>query len=498
MTRSAPAPAPTSGPSDEVGDALRRLPQQLGERLAARGLRLVTAESCTAGGVAYAVTQVAGSSAWFDRGFVTYSNEAKRDQLGVAAALLRAHGAVSEPVARAMALGALAASEATVAVAITGIAGPAGGSAEKPVGTVCFAWAIGGGAGDVPWTRTETRRFDGDRAAVRTQAIVAALAGLVDAVAATGARPAARAAERAAHPADPLFDPALRCERRPVDGIALNVRRAATPSARPPLLLLHGFPQTHAIWHRVAPRLAQRYTLVMPDLRGYGDSDRPSGPPDHSAYSKRAMARDAVELMRSLGFERFFVCGHDRGGRVAHRLALDHPQAVERLMLLDIAPTLTMYERTTMEFARLYYHWFFLIQPAPLPERLIACDPAGYLRAKLGGWGSGGTALFDPRALAEYERCFCAPGAVHAMCEDYRASATIDLEHDRADAGRRIGCDLRVLWGERGVVHRLFDPLADWRGRCSARVDGRALPCGHYLPEEVPDLLAAEIEDFFR
>jgi haloacetate dehalogenase len=495
VTRHAAGAPAGAGPTGDAGPALHRLAQQLGEALGARGLRLVTAESCTAGGVAYAVTQVAGSSAWFDRGFITYSDQAKRDLLGVPAALLRDHGAVSEPVARAMALGALAAGRAQVAVAITGIAGPGGGSPRKPVGTVCFAWAIGTDAGAT--ARTQTCRFDGDRAAVRTQAIVTALEGLIATVATQEDRGAGRAPARPSHPADALFDAALRCERLPVNGITVNVRRQATDTGRPPLLLLHGFPQTHAIWHRVAPRLAQRFTLVLPDLRGYGDSDRPAGPPDHSAYSKRAMARDAVELMRALGYERFFVCGHDRGARVAHRLALDHPRAVARLMLLDIAPTLTMYERTTMEFARLYYHWFFLIQPAPLPERLIACDPAGYLRAKLGGWGTHGLAIFDPRALAEYERCFAAPAAVHAMCEDYRAAATIDLAHDRADREARIGCDLRVLWGERGVVHRLFDPLADWRARCSARVDGRALPCGHYVAEEVPDLLCEQIEAFF-
>ena len=200
------------------------------------------------------------------------------------------------------------------------------------------------------------------------------------------------------------------------------------------------------------------------------------------------MARDMVELMRSLGHDHFHLCGHDRGGRVAHRLALDHPEVVERLMLLDIAPTRTMYERTTMDFARAYYHWFFLIQPAPLPERLIAAEPLFYLRAKLGGWGSGGTDLFDERALAEYERCFT-PAAIHAMCEDYRASASIDLEHDRADEDRRIECPLHVLWGERGVVHRLFSPLTDWRAKARGPVTGRATPGGHFIPEESPELL---------
>jgi haloacetate dehalogenase len=297
---------------------------------------------------------------------------------------------------------------------------------------------------------------------------------------------------------DSLFSNAFRRERRTANGISINVRHdVAHGDERPPLLLLHGFPQTHAIWHRVADRLRRRFALVLPDLRGYGDSDKPDGPPDHSAYSKRTMARDALELMRGFGVEHFFVCGHDRGARVAHRLALDAPQAVRALMLLDISPTLTMYERTTMEFARAYYHWFFLIQPEPLPERLIGADPKFYVRNKLGGWGSAGLEIFDARALAEYERCASDPRAIHAMCEDYRAAAGIDLDHDRADSAARIECPVRVLWGERGVVHRLFVPLEDWQGKAATRVTGRPVPGGHYIPEELPDLLAAEIEHFF-
>jgi haloacetate dehalogenase len=295
-----------------------------------------------------------------------------------------------------------------------------------------------------------------------------------------------------------LFPHGFRVERLSANGIVLNVCHDAAPGpARPPLLLLHGFPQTHAMWHKVAARLRERFTLVMPDLRGYGDSDKPLASPDHGAYSKRTMALDVLTLMRELGHEQFLVCGHDRGGRVAHRLALDHPRAVRKLVLLDISPTLTMYEGTTMELARRYYHWFFLIQPAPLPETLIGAAPSFYLRSKLGGWGSEGLAPFDPRALAEYERCFADAAAIHAMCEDYRAAATIDLAHDRADAARRIDCPLHVLWGERGVVHRLFEPLADWQAKCASEVTGRALPTGHYIAEEAPDLLVAELEAFF-
>ena len=282
-------------------------------------------------------------------------------------------------------------------------------------------------------------------------------------------------------------------ERRHVNGVDICFRQGGSG---PALLLLHGFPQTHAIWHRVAQRLAQRFRIVMPDLRGYGDSAKPPSDVDHAPYSKRAMARDMVELMHALGHERYFVCGHDRGGRVAHRLALDHPRDIMRLMVLDISPTRTMYERTTMEFARLYYHWFFLIQPAPLPETLIGAEPDFYLQAKLGAWSSSGASAFDPRALAEYQRCFT-PAAIHAMCEDYRAAAGIDLEHDRADEARRIECPVHVLWGERGVVHRLFTPLADWREKATGAVTGRTLPCGHFIPEEQPDVFVDEAAAFF-
>jgi haloacetate dehalogenase len=286
--------------------------------------------------------------------------------------------------------------------------------------------------------------------------------------------------------------------RLQIGSVGLNLRHnLGTAAGKPALLLLHGFPQTHAMWHKVAPMLAGDFALVLPDLRGYGDSAKPPSDATHVAYSKRAMAADNVALMRALGIERFGVCGHDRGGRVAHRMALDHPRAVERLMLLDISPTLTMYERTDMEFARAYYHWFFLIQPEPLPERLIGADPVFYLRKKLGGWGSHGLEPFDTRALAEYERCIGDPATIHAMCEDYRAAASIDMEHDRADAQARIACPLHVLWGERGVVHRLFSPIADWQAKASGTVTGRATPGGHYIAEETPELLAGEMLSFF-
>jgi haloacetate dehalogenase len=274
-----------------------------------------------------------------------------------------------------------------------------------------------------------------------------------------------------------------------------------------PLLLLHGFPQTHAIWERVAQRLADRFFLVMPDLRGYGDSSKLAGTADHTQASKRAMAADMLALMHALGHESFGLVGHDRGGRVAHRLALDHPQAVSRMAVLDIAPTLDMYAATDMAFASAYYHWFHLIQPAPLPERMIGGDALGYLHAKLGRWGAGATRPMQARAVAEYERCWCLPPqqpggllpTVHAACEDYRASAGIDLEHDRASRaeGRKIACDLLVLWGERGVVHRMFKPLALWQAQCAGQVSGRAVPAGHFIPEELPEDTADALGAFF-
>jgi haloacetate dehalogenase len=300
-----------------------------------------------------------------------------------------------------------------------------------------------------------------------------------------------RAAVRHA-PAPDLF-PGFRVERHAHQGVHIHAR---VGGSGPPVLLLHGFPQTHVMWHKVAPRLAAHYTLVLPDLRGYGDSEKPATTLDHAPYSKRAMAADMSALMRTLGHERFFLCGHDRGGRVAHRLALDTPESVAALMVLDISPTRTMYERTTMDFARDYYHWFFLIQPAPLPERLIGGDPLFYLRSKTGGWGSDGHSHFDPRAYAEYERCFT-PDAVHAMCEDYRAASSIDLVHDRADSERRIACPVRVLWGELGVVNRHFTPIADWQDKAALPVSGRAMPSGHYIAEQLPELLSTEIQEFF-
>lgn len=283
-----------------------------------------------------------------------------------------------------------------------------------------------------------------------------------------------------------------------VPGGHLQVRTGGRRD-KPALLLLHGFPQTHAMWHRVARALQGDFFLVLPDLRGYGDSMKPPGEPDHANYSKRVMARDMVELMLALQQPEFFLCGHDRGGRVAARLALDHPQRVRRLAVIDIAPTLDMYEATNMTFARAYYHWFHLIQPAPLPEKMIGSDPRFYLHTKLAGWGAGGLRHLEPEAVAEYERCFCRAESIHAACEDYRASAGIDLEHDRESRARseRIACDMLVLWGTKGLVGKMFDPLGLWQAQCAATVSGHAMPAGHFIPEELPAPTADALRGFF-
>ena len=279
------------------------------------------------------------------------------------------------------------------------------------------------------------------------------------------------------------------------DGVPLRVRRAGQGA---PLLLLHGHPQTHAMWHRVAPQLAERFQVVLMDLRGYGDSGRPPAGEHSAAYAKREMALDCIEVMRSLGHDRFQVLAHDRGARVAHRLALDHPQAVQRMLLLDIAPTLAMYRNTTEAFARAYWHWFFLIQPTALPEALIESDPVRYIRNVMGSRHAGLSA-FAPEAMAEYERCIAIPGTAASMCADYRASAGIDLDHDQADvdAGRKLQMPLRVLWGEHGVVARCFDVPALWRAAATDFAGG-TLPCGHYIAEEAPALLLDESLTFFR
>jgi haloacetate dehalogenase len=260
----------------------------------------------------------------------------------------------------------------------------------------------------------------------------------------------------------------------------------------PPVLLLHGYPQTHVMWHRVAPALAWRFTVVCPDLRGYGDSGKPPGGPDHEGYSKRTMARDQVAVMAALGFGRFAVAGHDRGARVALRMALDHPGTVSRLAVLDIIPTRTIYQAIDQQHATAVWRYFFLTQPAGLPERLIGADPQYYLRYTLGEWCATPGAL-APAAVAEYARCFTR-AAIHASCEDYRAGAGIDLAHDQADAGRPLPCPVLALWSKTGIGHA-YDVRQIWAQR-APDLRGRALDCGHFLAEERPGETAAELLAF--
>jgi len=261
-----------------------------------------------------------------------------------------------------------------------------------------------------------------------------------------------------------------------------------------PLLLLHGNPQTHVMWHKIAPRLARDFSVVAPDLRGYGDSSKPPTTPDHAPYSKRAMARDQIAVMRQLGYERFFVAGHDRGGRCAYRLALDHPERVLKLAVLDIVPTGDAFRRADMAFGLGFWHWFFLAQPYDLPERLIGADPDYFfLRAR----HPASEPFFAPEALEDYVRCFCNPETIHAICEDYRAAATADFADDEADRGRkRITCPVLALWSRRGDLEAWYDVLAIWRDWADD-VRGRALDCGHYLAEEAPDETYSELRAFF-
>ena len=278
--------------------------------------------------------------------------------------------------------------------------------------------------------------------------------------------------------------------------VAKNINIAiCSKGAGPPLLLLHGYPQTGYMWHKIAPRLAEDFTVVVADLRGYGDSDKPTSREDHAVYSKRAMAADMMAVMTALGHSQFFIAGHDRGGRVAHRLARDYPQAVTKLAVLDIAPTAMMYDTTDMHFATSYYHWFFLIQPAPFPETLIGSDPKFFLESKMQHWGKDRSAITND-AFDEYLRCFSNPDTIHASCEDYRASASIDLEHDAADVGLKLDIPLLVLWGATAMVGNKYDMLCAWQ-EVATDVTGFAVPGGHYLPEESPDETYQALLDFF-
>lgn len=262
----------------------------------------------------------------------------------------------------------------------------------------------------------------------------------------------------------------------------------------PAVLLLHGYPETHVMWHKIAPSLARDYTVVCADLRGYGDSSKPKGLPDHSNYSKRAMAKDMAEVMRALGHRKFHVVGHDRGARVGHRLARDHRARVRSLTVLDISPTLKMYQSTDKAFATAYYHWFFLIQRPPLPEMLLKNQVPGYILGRIGR-GRSGLKYFSKEAQKAYIKAFKDPRCIHATCEDYRAAATIDLLHDKKDLKRKIKMPVLVLWGKQGVIEAMFKPLSDWR-EVATDVRGRALGCGHFLPEEKPAEVLAELRRF--
>jgi haloacetate dehalogenase len=267
----------------------------------------------------------------------------------------------------------------------------------------------------------------------------------------------------------------------------------------PPVLLMHGNPFTHLSWHKFAPRLAQEFTVVATDLRGYGDSEKPPGGDDHSGYSFRAMAQDQVEVMAALGFPRFMAAGHDRGARVLHRMCLDHPDKVERAAIMDIMPQHYLFNNVTQEWATYAYHWFFMIQPAPMPETLMSADPDFYITKKLSKTKQG-LSFFGKEVLEEYKRCFRNPATVHAMCEDYRATATVDLAMDTKDfdAGKKIACPALILWGATGAVGRIHEPAEIWPKYATDIRGAKALPCGHYLSEEAPDETYAELRAFFK
>lgn len=281
------------------------------------------------------------------------------------------------------------------------------------------------------------------------------------------------------------------------NGVTIFVKSAGQGT---PVLLLHGYPQTHMCWNKVAPCLVDAgYRVIVPDLRGYGTSSKPASDDTHAAYSKRNMATDQLSVMKALGHDRFLLAGHDRGGRVAHRLAVDYPQAVEKLAVLDIAPTLAMYEGTDQDFATAYYHWFFLIQPYPLPEKLIGADPAFFLTRKLKSWARD-DGIFTDDAMASYLKAFSNPETIHASCEDYRAAASIDLDHARTDidAGRHIQCPVLSLWGGLGFAAQSYDMIATWKAVSHGPVRGMALTCGHFLPEEKPDETSTALIQFFN
>ena len=278
------------------------------------------------------------------------------------------------------------------------------------------------------------------------------------------------------------------------DGANLFVRRSGPKNAEP-IVLLHGYPQTSAMWHAVAPILLESYQVICPDLRGYGASEKPSSDTRHYTYSKRAMAKDIVAIMKRLGHNKFLVGAHDRGARVAHRLGLDYPDRIEAMVLLDIAPTREMYAGTSANFAQIYWHWFFLTQPNPLPEKMIAADPEGFWKLKCLNQ-SHGQNPFSPEALAEYIASFKDPNTIHATCEDYRAAASIDIEHDDADQGKKLTMPILALWAKFGVIETCFNALDLWRQR-ALQVEGEALDATHYMAEEIPQEITKQMLEFF-
>ncbi len=277
------------------------------------------------------------------------------------------------------------------------------------------------------------------------------------------------------------------------NGITLRFAQGGTG---PALMMAHGHPHTHVIWRKVAPNLARDYTVILPDMRGYGDSSKPASDEKHRPYSKRVMAEDLVMLMKGLGLSSFHFAGHDRGARVGHRLALDYPELVKSCVFLDIAPTAVMYERTNMEFAQKYFWWFFLTQPEPLPEKMILSDPEFFLKRHIGGQLKTPGAT-EPEMMAEYLRCYKNPEEIHAICEDYRAAQTIDLVDDATDREKRISSPLLLLWGAKGTVGKLYDVVETWKDR-ALYPEGEALPCGHSPEEEVPEIFLAKYRAFLK
>lgn len=282
-----------------------------------------------------------------------------------------------------------------------------------------------------------------------------------------------------------------------ISGLKSSDAAAAAAPDLPALLLLHGYPQTHHIWHRVAPRLTGAYRVVLLDLRGYGASSKPGG---LASYAKSAMARDCAAAMEALGHGSYYVCAHDRGARVAHKLCVDYPDRVRAAVFLDICPTLAMFEATDFDFAKAYFHWFLLIQPSPLPETLILGSPRRLAELWMGGLGGPGLSIFSDECFEIYVAGFSDPATVHATCQEYRASASLDMEEQRRDLaeGRRIKSPLRVLWGKHGVIERSFDAVAEWKKVTDegVKVEGYALDSGHFMPEQVPDDIVSAIRDF--